>query len=548
MSTPGKANKKKLEKPDISTLTSDELDALISRLQDAIDFDLALSGDDICLLLNALLTLATMQERLSDKDVTLHKLRKLLGMVQSSEKLSDLLDKDKADNPRKTTHRKKPKKKKVPPPKKVYHSFTDLKKGDACPDCLTGKLYKYEPAQLLRITGQTPFTPELHLSERLRCNACGQFFTAPLSDDVIADGDSNQKYGYSARSLMVLNKYFLGAPFYRQESLQDILGVSITASTIFDQSEYLSNDCQPIFNCLKAIAANARHFHLDDTTHRILEQQPIEKKKRNSDKMQKRTGLYASGIIATTADSQDIILFQTNIGHAGEFIDELLIKRELDKPPPILMSDALASNNPTVMSALHGACNSHARRQYVDVLAQFPEQVPEVLERYKVIWINDDECTDQKMTDACRLAYHKQHSLPVMNEIRTWGKQHFTDETVEENSSLGKAIAYFERHFERLILFCQVEGAKIDNNYMEAILKLIVRNRKNAYFYKTPAGAAISDVLTSCIATSMQADVNVFDYFNAIQRNRLAVRENPLNWLPWNYTENNLPDKNFTSD
>jgi len=44
----------------------------------------------------------------------------------------------------------------------------------------------------------------------------------------------------------------------------------------------------------------------------------------------------------------------------------------------------------------------------------------------------------------------------------------------------------------------------------------------------------------------MQADVNVFDYFNAIQRNRLAVRDNPLNWLPWNYTENNLPDKNFT--
>ena len=543
-----KPMKKKSEKPDISTLTTEELDALIARLQEAIDFNLVLSGDDIRLLLNALLTLASMQERLSDKNVTLHKLRKLLGMVQASEKLSDLLDKDKANNPRKTTRKRKPKKKKAPPSVKVYHSFTDLKKGDKCPECLIGKLYKYEPAQLLRITGQTPFTPELHLSERLRCNACGQFFTAPLSDDVIADGDSNQKYGYSARSLMVLNKYFLGAPFYRQESLQDILGVSITASTIFDQSEYLSNDCQPVFNCLKAIAANALHFHLDDTTHRVLEQQAIEKKKRNSDKMQRRTGLYASGIIATTAESQDIILFQTNIGHAGEFIDELLAKRKPDQPPPILMSDALPSNNPTVIPVLHGACNSHARRQYIDVLAQFPEQVPEVLERYKVIWINDDECANQKMTAASRLAYHKQHSLPVMNDIRSWGEQHFTDETVEENSGLGKAIAYFNRHFERLTLFCQVEGAKIDNNYMEAILKLIVRNRKNAYFYKTPAGAAISDVLTSCIATSMQADVNVFDYFNAIQRNRLAVRNNPFDWLPWNYMNNNLPDKNFTSD
>ena len=127
---------------------------------------------------------------------------------------------DKKNDQRKTTRPKKPKKKKTPPPPKIFHPLKDLKKGELCPECQTGKLYKYEPAQLLRITGQTPFTPELHISERLRCNACGQFFTAPLAEDVINDGTSSQKYGYSARSLMALNKYFAGAPFYRQESLQ----------------------------------------------------------------------------------------------------------------------------------------------------------------------------------------------------------------------------------------------------------------------------------------------------------------------------------------
>jgi hypothetical protein len=254
--------------------------------------------------------------------------------------------------------------------------------------------------------------------------------------------------------------------------------------------------------------------------------------------MQTRTGLYASGIIATT-DNQDIILFQTNIGHAGEFIDELLANRHRDKSPPILMSDALSSNNPTVRETYQGACNSHARRQFVDVINQFPDLVPWVLENYKQIWIHEDECMDKKMSSPQRLAYHKKHSLPVMEKIQSWAKQQFDDETVEENSTLGKAISYFNRHFERLTLFCTIEGAKIDNNYMEAILKLIVRNRKNAYFYKTPAGAAISDVLTSCIATAMQADVNVFDYFNAIQRNSAAVKNDPSAWLPWNYTKNN---------
>ena len=79
------------KKIPVSELNTAALDALIIRAQEAIDNDLSLSTDDIKLLLNAVLTLATMQERLSNKDVTVHKLRKLLGMVQSSEKLNHLL-------------------------------------------------------------------------------------------------------------------------------------------------------------------------------------------------------------------------------------------------------------------------------------------------------------------------------------------------------------------------------------------------------------------------------------------------------------------------
>jgi transposase len=525
------------KQPTISELNAEALDALIIRAQEAIDNNLSLSTDDIKLLLNAVLTLATMQERLLNKEVTVHKLRKLLGMVQSSEKLNHLLAEGSASKEStKIKRSRKPKVKKVQEPTKVHHALKDFIKGQSCPACLSGKLYKYEPAQLLRVSGHSPFCSELHLSERLRCNACGQFFTASLPDDVLADGEAGQKYAYSARSLMALQKYFAGAPFYRQESLQDILGLSITASTIFDQCEYLSNDLYPIFKQLLVIAADAHHFYLDDTTHRIIEQEAIQKKKRNSNKLQTRTGLYASGIIASI-EQHNIVLFQTNIGHAGEFIDEILKKRKPDKSPPILMSDALPSNNPTGMPALHAACNSHSRRQFVDVIHQFPDEVEWVLQYYKQIWQFEDETIDLAMSPAERLKYHQEHSLPIMNEIRTWGTKHFTDETVEENSSLGKAIAYFNRHFERLILFCKIEGAKIDNNLMEQALKLIVRNRKNAYFYKTPAGAAISDVITSLIATAMQAGINVFDYFNAIQRHSQLVKDQPEKWLPWNYDQ-----------
>ncbi|NQY37591.1 MAG: hypothetical protein HRT37_22035 [Alteromonadaceae bacterium] len=60
----------------------------------------------------------------------------------------------------------------------------------------------------------------------------------------------------------------------------------------------------------------------------------------------------------------------------------------------------------------------------------------------------------------------------------------------------------------------------MDNNAMEAQLKLKIRNRKNAMFYKTLSGASISDVITSIIATAGKAGINVFNYFNLLQRER----------------------------
>ncbi len=60
---------------------------------------------------------------------------------------------------------------------------------------------------------------------------------------------------------------------------------------------------------------------------------------------------------------------------------------------------------------------------------------------------------------------------------------------VEENNSLGKAIRYTLKHWEPLTHFLKTEGAPLDNNILEASLKVPIRIRKNAMFYKTEHGA-----------------------------------------------------------
>ena len=529
----------------IHDLDVDQLDALIARLNEAKEFSLTLTKEDIDLLLGAISTLFTLQSSLASNSVTINKLRKLLGIVVSSEDLSNLLGADAESTetpPRDENKSRKPTENDTKPryrvePKVVHHPLVEVKKGSRCPCCEIGTISKQAPTELLRITGHSPYSAVNHVQERGRCNACGEYFKAPLPEDVLADGGENQKYGYTARSFMVLSKYFMGAPFYRQQSLQASLGVPIAASTVFDQCAKVAEDATPVFEALIGLAANAVHFHTDDTSHHILDQKEVLKPQRKTQKLEKRTGTFASGLIATTQCGHDIVLFQTNIGHAGEWLDQVLLTRDMSLPKPLLMSDALSRNRPSLVVAIETLCNTHARREYVDVLAHFRQEVSEILHLYKLIWINEHFTCTEKMSKGDRLAYHRTHSLPVMEQIRSWGQSKLA-EGVETNSGLGKAIQYFLNHYTGLIGFCTHEGAKLDNNRMEAQLKLIVRGRKNFSFYKTQAGALVSDVATSLIATCVCADENPFEYLTALQRYSARVKADPGGWLPWNYRVN----------
>ena len=107
---------------------------------------------------------------------------------------------------------------------------------------------------------------------------------------------------------------------------------------------------------------------------------------------------------------------------------------------------------------------------------------------------------------------------------------------MEPISNLGKAIKYLLKHKSGLMQFCFTPGAKLDNNKMEAMLKLIVLGRKDHYFFKSSVGAAVSDTILSVIATAKSAKINVFEYLTHLQRYSEDVRNNPDLWVPWNYS------------
>jgi hypothetical protein len=81
----------------------------------------------------------------------------------------------------------------------------------------------------------------------------------------------------------------------------------------------------------------------------------------------------------------------------------------------------------------------------------------------------------------------------------------------------------------------------LDNNLAERALKLCLRQRKNSLFYATEHSADIASILTSVIATCLQAGVNALEYLGAVQEHRQEVFAHPSAWLPWNYPAAAVP-------
>jgi hypothetical protein len=249
---------------------------------------------------------------------------------------------------------------------------------------------------------------------------------------------------------------------------------------------------------------------------------------------QERTGMYTTALVVKVGE-RTICLYYSGRAHAGENLASLFAMRQSASGKPLVMSDALASNDADETRLIRCHCLAHGRRKFSDVEEVFPQECQVVLEALKQVFDHDEEARQQQMSGAARLAYHQTLSGPLMEALHRWLEQQVTERLVEPNSALGKAIAYLQGHFETLTRFLSVEGAPLDNNLAERVLKLFIRQRKNSLFYKSEHSAYIASVLTSLIATCLQAGVNAVDYLVALQEHRREVFADPGAWLPWTY-------------
>ena len=131
-----------------------------------------------------------------------------------------------------------------------------------------------------------PLAATVYELEKLRCNLCGNVYTAAAPPEA-----GEKKYDETAASMIALLRYGSGFPWNRLEGLENNLGIPLPASTQCEIMAEMAPTLQPALDELMRQAAQGEVAHNDDTSMRVLSLD------RDADISAERTGVFTSGIV-----------------------------------------------------------------------------------------------------------------------------------------------------------------------------------------------------------------------------------------------------------
>ncbi len=536
-------------KPDVIKITPAQRDLLFGNI-----FKSNLDKETSMIVNEMIKGNAWLMEMLEKAQTTIHKLRKMFGI--KTEKLPNRKPPLNSDNPSEQNKGDTSeinsdtdgKNKSKGHGRNSADAYTGanivnvdnmlLSPGDTCPEeYCDGRLYESsDPGVVIRITGGKLAESTRYNLQKLRCATCETIFTANLPNGV-----SSKKYDESFISMLMINRYFMSMPMYRQDKLQSYLGVPLPSSTQWDLMNAQRPMLEALYGALRIEAANGVGICFDDTPAKILDMIRKKKKNKNLEKIDSSEAkekkvqytCYTTGMVSIHKE-HFVYLYQTDNLTAGKCMQNILRIRNKKLPAPCIMCDALTANIPKEISEdlyILCYCLVHARRQFYELPNGYDDLADKVI--MLISHIYDNEATAKLLDPDKRLEYHSEHSVKIMAELKIFLETERLN--FEPNSIAGKAINYMLKRWTEMSQFLRHKDAPIDNNITERALKLVIQTRKSSMFYKSLKSAELAGYIQSALYTAAQNDVNPCDYMIALLKNSAEVIADPKKWLPWVY-------------
>ena len=326
-----------------------------------------------------------------------------------------------------------------------------------------------------------------------------------------------------AAAHLMVQKFVMGSPLYRQEQELKRQGISLSRQTMSNwllwSAEHL---LQPVYDRLHEELLKREVLHADETTLQVLHE-PGKTAQSNS-----YMWLYR-----TSGDTgRPIVLFDYQPGRGA-----CHPKTFLSGFKGYLHTDGYGVYHKLPEITVVG-CWAHARRKFDEAMKSLPKgkarnsSAAQGLAYCNLLFkieeglagLSPKERHDQRLKQA----------KPVLDALSAWANTR----TAAPKSALGKALSYLKDQWLYLLNYLKDGRLELSNNRAERSIKPFVIDRKNFLFANTPSGAKSSAVIFSLIQTAAENGLDPYRYLTWLLSSAaemdLAQSQNARLLLPWN--------------
>jgi transposase len=311
-------------------------------------------------------------------------------------------------------------------------------------------------------------------------------------------------------SRLALDKFDMSLPLYRQQRMMSYEGLDLDRSTLNRALERHSV-------LLGSLAQRIHELNLKED-YLNVDESPL----RHFEGGQRKTSFLFSFV------SDKAVSYQIQDGRNRKIVADLI-----GSGPGVLQTDGLNIYDNKLLNKDHAGCLAHLRRYFFHSLLSFPKQSLEVIKLISDLYRIEHRARANRVAGDQLLLVRDSESRPIMDRIKELANSF----DPPPRSTLGKAIGYLNRHWEKLCYFLKDPKVWPDNNRVERALRLPKLCQKNHLFTQARSGSLALEVYYTIIATCRLYMICPEDYLTDI-----TIRLNeghPISrldsLLPWNW-------------
>ena len=401
----------------------------------------------------------------------------------------------------------------------------------ALPDNLPREVIVIEPKEDVsnlvkigeEITEQLDVTPSKFFVRRFVRNK----YALPQGEGVVIGKLPSQPIdkciaGPGLLAQVIIDKYVDHLPLYRQEQRFSRAGITLAPSTLCNWKSSLCSLITPLYNGLVNEVLQTRYLHVDETPIKVLDQD--------------KAGTTHRGYFWVYHNShQKIVIFDYRKGRGGEGPSEILkdFKGHLQADGYQVYEDFDDSSGITL---LH--CMAHARRKFSEALYNDKVRSEYVLQYMQQLYAIEKQARDKNLSFDEIYQLRQQQAVPILEHLGKWMKETYVQ--VTPKSSIGKALAYSIKRWEKLCIYTTDGMLRIDNNPVENSIRPIAIGRKNYLFAGSHDAAQESAMIYSLLGTCKLHNINPWEWLKEILT---RLPDHPINkikeLLPHNWKPQN---------